>query len=294
MYLDERGTPYHNNLHAADVTQLVHSLLGSIGFHRFFDELGVMAIILAAMTHDIGHKGRNNTFHVNRQDDLALTYNDQSVLENYHIAEAFKLLTREPDVNLLADLPKQSLTRIRKEMIETVLGTDMASHFDRVSKFKGLVERLDTDPEDWAQEPEALMAMQVMVLHAADTSTPAKPPVLADRWGSLLKEEFYLQGDEERALMMPISPMCDRSVDKFASSQVGFIQFIVEPTFMLLAKVVPAVASEILVHLAANSDLWAQRKLEEEGKNRELRFDSGLPGWADMFCCRRFANPQST
>mmetsp|Transcript_105702 Transcript_105702/g.315727 ORF Transcript_105702/g.315727 Transcript_105702/m.315727 type:complete len:521 (+) Transcript_105702:97-1659(+) len=264
MYMDESATPYHNKLHAADVTQLVHSLVESMGFSLFFDGLSRMALIMAAMTHDIGHNGRNNAFHVNTSDELALTYNDRSVMENYHIAQAFKLLTSEPSVNLLAELPRESLMRTRKEMIEVVLGTDMAGHFDRVSNFKGLVARLDTDPADWEAEPEALTAMRVMVVHAADTSTPAKPPSLADRWTELLQEEFFLQGDEERELSMPISPMCDRRNLQLASSQVGFIKFIVQPAFATLAAVVPAVESEVLVHVEANASLWERRKLDEE------------------------------
>ena len=44
------------------------------------------------LCHDIDHPGTNNAFQQFTQSDLALLYNDQSVLENHHSAMAFKIL----------------------------------------------------------------------------------------------------------------------------------------------------------------------------------------------------------
>merc|ERR1712062_128848 len=129
--MDEHTVPYHNKLHAADVTQLVHSLLVDIELGLFFPTLSRLALLLSAVVHDMGHDGRNNAFHVNRQDDFALTYNDQSVLENHHIASAFKIMWGDPDAAILAGLVREQVVRMRKEMIDEVLGTDMAYHFDK-------------------------------------------------------------------------------------------------------------------------------------------------------------------
>ncbi|POI28222.1 hypothetical protein CIB84_008028, partial [Bambusicola thoracicus] len=43
-----------------------------------------------------------------------------------------------------------------------------------------------------------------------------------------------LQGDKEAALGLQFSPLCDRKSTLVAQSQIGFIDFIVEPTFSLL------------------------------------------------------------
>lgn len=41
-------------------------------------------------------------------------------------------------------------------------------------------------------------------------------------------------GDKEAELGLPFSPLCDRKSTLVAQSQIGFIDFIVEPTFTLL------------------------------------------------------------
>lgn len=41
---------------------------------------------MAALSHDVDHPGLNNGFLVNTLDEMALLYNDQSVLENHHVA----------------------------------------------------------------------------------------------------------------------------------------------------------------------------------------------------------------
>ncbi|RXM94094.1 Calcium/calmodulin-dependent 3',5'-cyclic nucleotide phosphodiesterase 1B [Acipenser ruthenus] len=43
-----------------------------------------------------------------------------------------------------------------------------------------------------------------------------------------------LVGDKEAELGLPFSPLCDRKTTLVAQSQIGFIDFIVEPTFSLL------------------------------------------------------------
>ena len=52
----------------------------------------MLAALVAAAIHDVGHPARTNQFLVNVQHDLAILYNDSSVLENHHLALAFKTL----------------------------------------------------------------------------------------------------------------------------------------------------------------------------------------------------------
>merc|ERR1719464_134848 len=169
MYETPENVPYHNNLHAADVTQAVHALLGDIGFRPFFDQLSSLTLVLSAVIHDMGHDGHSNNFHINMQDDLAVTYNDRSVLENFHVSQAFRLLASE-DSNVLEGLEKEQATCARKQMIEEVLGTDMAHHFSKLGSFKNILQKLPLDPSIWCEDPEALAAFRVMALHAADIS----------------------------------------------------------------------------------------------------------------------------
>jgi len=51
-----------------------------------------MAILVAAAIHDVNHPGVNNQFLITVRHSLATLYNDISVLENHHLATAFKTM----------------------------------------------------------------------------------------------------------------------------------------------------------------------------------------------------------
>jgi hypothetical protein len=51
--------------------------------------------------------------------ELALMYNDESVLENHHLAVGFKLVQNE-DCDIFANLTKKQRTTLRKMVIDMV------------------------------------------------------------------------------------------------------------------------------------------------------------------------------
>ena len=51
--------------------------------------------------------------------ELALVYNDESVLENHHLAVAFKLL-QQPDCDVFAALSTKTRRNIRRMVIDIV------------------------------------------------------------------------------------------------------------------------------------------------------------------------------
>ena len=52
------------------------------------------ALIISAIVHDLDHPGHNNNYEVNSHSELAIMYNDKSVLENHHCAAATMLMKR--------------------------------------------------------------------------------------------------------------------------------------------------------------------------------------------------------
>ena len=60
-----------------------------------------------------------------------------------------------------------------------------------------------------------------MVLHCADIGHPAKEWKLHYKWTKQLLEDFFTQGDREKELGLPISPLCDRTSVLVAESQIG-------------------------------------------------------------------------
>ena len=73
---------YHNRTHAADVAQTVAMFLYDPTVAALCTERDKLAAVIAAAIHDVGHPGVNNSFNVNTKSELALVYNDISVLEN--------------------------------------------------------------------------------------------------------------------------------------------------------------------------------------------------------------------
>ena len=66
-------------------------------------------------------------------------YNDESVLENHHLAVAFKLL-QNPGCDILACLSAKQRQTMRKMTIDMVLATDMSKHMSLLADLKTMVE----------------------------------------------------------------------------------------------------------------------------------------------------------
>ncbi|KAM6141203.1 dual specificity calcium/calmodulin-dependent 3',5'-cyclic nucleotide phosphodiesterase 1C isoform 3-T3 [Phoenicopterus ruber ruber] len=229
--------PYHNLMHAADVTQTVHYLLFKTGVAHWLTELEIFAMIFAAAIHDYEHTGTTNNFHIQTRSDSAILYNDRSVLENHHVSAAYRLLQDDEEMNILSNLSKDDWREFRALVIEMVLATDMSCHFQQIKAMKNALQQ----PEG-IDKPKALS----LLLHTADISHPAKAWDLHHRWTMSLLEEFFRQGDKEAELGLPFSPLCDRKSTMVAQSQIGFIDFIVEPTFTVLTDMTEKIVTPLI------------------------------------------------
>nr|XP_033506850.1 calcium/calmodulin-dependent 3',5'-cyclic nucleotide phosphodiesterase 1A isoform X1 [Epinephelus lanceolatus] len=233
--------PYHNLMHAADVTQTVHYLLLKTGMVHWLTELEIFAMIFAAAVHDYEHTGTTNNFHIQTRSDTAILYNDRSVLESHHVSAAYRLLQDDDEMNILYNLSKDDWRELRALVVEMVLATDMSCHFQQVKAMKNFLQQ----PEGLQQcidKPKALS----LLLHTADISHPAKSWDLHHRWTTSLLEEFFRQGDKESELGLPFSPLCDRKSTMVAQSQIGFIDFIVVPTFTVLTDMMERIVKPLI------------------------------------------------
>ncbi|XP_012242406.1 calcium/calmodulin-dependent 3',5'-cyclic nucleotide phosphodiesterase 1 isoform X2 [Bombus impatiens] len=228
--------PYHNNLHAADVAQTMHYILCQVGLMNWLTDLEIFATLVAAIIHDYEHTGTTNNFHVMSGSDTALLYNDRAVLENHHISASFRIL-REDECNILQNLSREEFREFRSLVIDMVLATDMSFHFQQLKNMKNILS---------LAEPSVDKSKAVsLVLHCCDISHPAKRWDLHHRWTMQLLEEFFRQGDKENALGLPFSPLCDRNNTLVAESQIGFIEFIVEPSMQVCSDMLETVLAPL-------------------------------------------------
>ncbi|XP_072937105.1 dual specificity calcium/calmodulin-dependent 3',5'-cyclic nucleotide phosphodiesterase 1 isoform X2 [Epargyreus clarus] len=252
--------PYHNNLHAADVAQTVHYMLCQTGLMNWLSDLEIFATLVAAVVHDYEHTGTTNNFHVMSGSDTALLYNDRAVLENHHISAAFRLM-REEDCNILQNLSRDEFREFRTLVIDMVLATDMSFHFQQLKNMRSLL----TLAEPTVDKSKAAS----LVLHCCDISHPAKRWDLHHRWTMSLLDEFFLQGDKERDLGLPFSPLCDRNNTLVAESQIGFIDFIVEPSMAVCADMLECILGPLHSSSKTTNTASQQEPINEENTGAE-------------------------
>ncbi|CAI5641853.1 cAMP-specific 3',5'-cyclic phosphodiesterase 4B isoform X2 [Oreochromis niloticus] len=254
---------YHNNLHAADVAQSTHILLSTPALDAVFTDLEILAAIFAAAIHDVDHPGVSNQFLINTNSELALMYNDESVLENHHLAVGFKLL-QEENCDIFQNLTKKQRQTLRRMVIEMVLATDMSKHMSLLADLKTMVETKKVTSSGVLMLDNYTDRMQVLrnMVHCADLSNPTKPLDLYRQWTDRIMDEFFHQGDRERERGMEISPMCDKHTASVERTQVSFIDYIVHPLWETWADLVHPDAQDILDTLEDNRN-WYQSMIPQ-------------------------------
>ncbi|XP_069780553.1 3',5'-cyclic-AMP phosphodiesterase 4D isoform X1 [Narcine bancroftii] len=254
---------FHNNIHAADVAQSTHVLLSTPALEAVFTDLEILTAIFASAIHDVDHPGVSNQFLINTNSELALMYNDSSVLENHHLAVGFKLL-QEENCDIFLNLTKKQRQSLRKMVIDIVLATDMSKHMNLLADLKTMVETKKVTSSGVLlldNYSDRIQVLQNMV-HCADISNPTKPLQLYRQWTDRIMEEFFRQGDRERERGMEISPMCDERNASIEKSQVGFIDYIVHPLWETWADLVHPDAQDMLDTLEDNRE-WYQSTIPQ-------------------------------
>lgn len=264
--------PYHNLIHAADVLQTTYFLLNNAELMNWLTPMEIFAIFISAIIHDYEHTGTTNNFHMQTKSDMALVYNDRAILENHHVSSTFRLMTNS-SYNILEELTREEYKEFRQLVIEMVLATDMSYHFTQLKTIKTMISL--NEPID---KPKALS----LLLHCADISHPGKKWDLHEQWTNKLVSEFFAQGDKEKELGLPFSPLCDRNNTPVAQSQIGFINFIVEPSFVVMGDMMEKIVEQILASAETKSDLSAKSEagsdatdtpkssLSEKMKNKQM------------------------
>ena len=271
---------YHSAVHAADVTQAAAFVLADAGggLASRVEPRDAFLLLVAAAAHDVGHPGCNNAFLTATEDPAAVRWNDVSVNENGHL-HALLRLTREHGV--LDGFADEERRTCRATLGRLVLSTDMAHHAklleDFVDAATGAMETASMnaaaiDENGNEEEEEASVASWsdpvlalCYVLHCADISNPARPWRLAREWGARVSEEFYKQGDRERALGVPVAALNDRyaagatnAAATTAANQIAFARYVVEPTLEGLMTIAPGAVEVMLDRLRENTAKYAR------------------------------------
>lgn len=252
--------PYHNFIHVVDVMQTCASFLGEMGASAILNDNDILALILSAFLHDIGHPGLSNLYQINAETALALCYNDISVLENHHCALAFTVF-KQPNSNIFQEVPLVLRKSIRKAMIEMIMSTDMMTHFTLTDELNDCVSRhfvplkSVTEMDSVVLPDKDRATILRSILHAADISNPAKVWETTKKWSDLVVQEFFAQGDMEKAEALPVSMNMDRCFAVQDEISLNFNDFLVAPFFFTLLKAFPKLGKAVR-YLESNRYEW--------------------------------------
>jgi len=257
--------PYHNSIHGTDVFHSVHQIFHNSPILKWakLNSIDVVSCLIAALVHDIGHPGFNNNFMINSKTDLALLYNDRHVLENFHAAEGYKILSNS-NTNIFNQLDDENNKYLRKRFIQLILATDPILH----SRIMCLIKNKLTSNEVEDGENVKYMVSESrlyedqqeildFLMSFCDTAHSCRKFEITFNWTSRLMEEFWHQGDVEKELRLPVSFLCDR-VDAFVGKgQIGFIQAIIVPSVTSLVTMCPSL-KYLMDNLNDNINKWQE------------------------------------
>lgn len=274
FHLFEQGyhdtNPYHNSVHAADVTQAMHCFIRERKIGPFLAPMETMCAILAAVAHDLDHPGVNQHFLIATNSHLASLYNNVSVLESHHWRFAISCIKESQVFNHFS---AEQWAQIRHLLKSLILATDITQQAGYIIHFRkclqaagtlatGTVDTVATTPTctstaaaaavatDTAlalgqrtaftfsstftslPEPSSGLSMSLpenrlfilkIALKCADLANPCRSWQHSRRWSEQICSEFYRQGDYERQLNLPITPIFNRYEASMAKIQTGEI-----------------------------------------------------------------------
>ncbi|XP_022238446.1 cAMP and cAMP-inhibited cGMP 3',5'-cyclic phosphodiesterase 10A-like [Limulus polyphemus] len=224
-----RPVPYHNFWHAVSVTHCMYCILSC--YHKQFTQLECEALLVAAVCHDIDHRGLNNRFMEFTQSPLAALYN-VSVMEQHHYQVTVSILQQNGH-DIFSNHSNEEYTKILHIIKDAILGTDFAFYVKHNDKLKRL---LDTGTFDLTKQDCRNTLIPVMMT-CCDLASNCKVWEDYQRILPSILEEFYTQGDKEKQMGCKPLPMMDRDrIDKIPEDQIFFLEGMCLPLYETLVN----------------------------------------------------------
>ena len=121
-----------------------------------------------------------------------------------------------------------------------IMGTDLANHFEQLSQIQ--TKMAEGEGLQLCGEKSDLALFLGNVMHAADLGSTAHPPVVYFDWMQRVFREFFYQGEQEKALGIPLTPFMDRPTASIPKAQLGFLKYLCQPLFKAMVNVIPALS----------------------------------------------------
>uniref|UniRef100_A0A8C5ET00 Phosphodiesterase n=1 Tax=Gouania willdenowi TaxID=441366 RepID=A0A8C5ET00_GOUWI len=217
-----RNVAYHNWRHAFNTAQCMFALIKSGRMQSYLSDLEVLALMIATLSHDLDHRGVNNSYIQRSDHPLAHLY-CHSTMEHHHFDQCLMILN-SPGNQILSGLSLDEYKATLKMIERAILATDLALYMKRRGEFFELTKNSQFVWEDDNHRD----LLRSMLMTACDISAITKPWPVQKRIAELVATEFFEQGDKERRELNiePIDLMNREKRDKIPSMQVSFIDAI--------------------------------------------------------------------
>ena len=255
------------------------------------DPLAQLAVVFAALVHDVEHTGVPNTRLAVENPELAKRYNNKSLAEQYSAHVAWDLLMEPEFVNLRQCMFSSACSRERfhKLLINVLIATDIADR-DRIGREKLRWKNAFEGIENWADEWKGKNDEELAKIDVSDKATCVlEQIVLASdiahtmqhwltfvKWNERLYRELWAAYRAGRAENDPTIGWYE--------GQIGFYDGYIIPLATKLKEcgVFGTAGDEYLGNALRNKQEWIEKgreisaRFDETIKNADLMNSSGL------------------
>lgn len=232
------------------------------------NSIQTLALLIAAIGHDVGHPGVTNAFMIKHSAPMSLIYNERSVLELYHSAVFInKILAINWPGILNVNIDGKTKISLKNLIISCILATDMAEHFeyiDKLAHFKA---------DRYMLEVNRVNLISSLLIKCADISNVTRPLRVSSQWALVLGREFCEVSTLEKKLApLQPTPELDVHYDKVPSAlpdilqanpdihkgQIFFITTFAENLFNNIAELLPELRYTCDI-VQENKEFWLSR-----------------------------------
>lgn len=232
--------------------------------------LQTLAILVAALGHDMGHPGLSNAFMVKHNVPTARLYNNHLVLELFHLLVFVNQILRVCWPSFLQAAVDDGDNTVREIIIQGILATDMAEHFEYVLRLKAA--RSASHPDGAA--PPSVQLVAALLLKCADISNVSRPLRILSQWALVLAREFDMMAQVENRLSRSVTSPADIEVkgppvphtvleilalnSDLHNGQLFFIDTFAKGLFDSIGELLPALLF-VSINIERNRRFWQAR-----------------------------------
>ena len=238
-----RVNPYHDFVHGFAVFQFGYYMLTESRLRSLLTPHDQLVLLISCLCHDVDHPGTTNSFQVAMSTGLARIHNDVAVLENHHAFVTCEMMRHEAS-NFLPQLSATQFRAFRKMVVQAILATDMAVHFDLCKEFN----RLESDLGRFKGDAEADRQLVINVLtHSSDLSAQVMDFPIAQAWEERVTREFTNQWRLERSLGQVETPHMMNLHEPTVryKNHLGFLDHVMQPLWSVVSDVLPPMSSAL-------------------------------------------------